>query len=304
MSYAMRWSCGRIAYSDSGGVPAERAGILASWSSSRVGLRQTRDVLANPIQAFRVVGRAIMGNGADRRMRHGPAEELAVDDLAGRALDEIRSSQPHERGAFHHVDHVGQGRQVRAARNALPHDCRDLGHMQVAPHDRVVVEDARRPVLAREDAPLVREIHARGVHEVDDRNPLTHRHFLRAEDLLDRLRPPGTGFDRRVIRDDHDLASGYLGDAGHDPGPGGLPVVLVVGDEESQLEPGRVRITQALDPLPRRQLSLVVLLLDAIGATPELQGGRERAVDVRELAEAARPLLRGHACRCATVVVM
>ena len=97
--------------------------------------------------------------------------------------------------------------QVRAAGDALPHHRRELRNAQIAAHDRVVVEDPRRAVLPGEHAALVRQVHAGRVDEVDDRDAAAHRDLLRAQDLLDRLRPPRAGLHRRVVRDDDDLAA-------------------------------------------------------------------------------------------------
>src|SRR5690606_18436509 len=104
------------------------------------------------------------------------AERFGIDGLPGGALYEVGAAEPHEAGAFHHEDYVAQCRQVRAAGNAASHDRAHLRHMEVPPHDGVVIEDARRAVLAREDAALVGKIDACAVHQVDDGNPLAHGH--------------------------------------------------------------------------------------------------------------------------------
>src|SRR6185312_8911489 len=140
-----------------------------------------------------------MSNAADPRMRLRTAERLAVDHLTGRALYEVGATEPHEGSSLHHEDHVGQRREIRTARDALTHHRGDLRNPQVTPHYRVVIEDAARPELARKYATLVRQIHTRGVDQIDDRDGAAHRDFLGAQNLPDRLRPPRTRLDGRVV---------------------------------------------------------------------------------------------------------
>src|SRR2546426_668734 len=144
-----------------------------------------------------------MRDRTDSGVGLGAAQRFRIHHLPCRPFDEIRTTQTNERGAFHHEDDVRQRRQIRAARNAGTHHGGDLRHLEIAPHDRVVVEDPGRTILTREDASLIRQVHARRVDQIDDRDALAHRDLLRAQDLADRLRPPRPRFDRRVIRDDH-----------------------------------------------------------------------------------------------------
>jgi len=60
-------------------------------------------------------------------------------------------------------------------------------------------------------------------------------------------------------RDDDDLPSADARDAGHHAGGRRLAVVVVVGDQETDLEKARVRIAQTLDALASGELSLRVL---------------------------------------------
>src|SRR4030095_11357889 len=60
-------------------------------------------------------------------------------------------------------------------------------------------------------------------------------------------------------------------------GGGRLPIVLVVGGEDSSLEPRASRVQHLFDSLARRQLTLLVHLRDAFGspALPQLGGEGE-----------------------------
>ena len=76
-------------------------------------------------------------------------------------------------------------------------------------------------------------------------------------------------------------------DAGDHPGTGRLPIVLVVGHEQAELEPGCVRIEQFRHPLARRQLPLLVHLGDTRRAAPRAQALGELPVFVGERPKAA-----------------
>src|SRR5262249_20305178 len=93
--------------------------------------------------------------------------------------------------------------------------------------------------------------------------------------------------DRRVVRDDHTLAPGDDADARGDAGTRGLVVVEAPGRERVQLEEGRVRVDQAVDPLARGELPARAVSLD--GFLAAAAGDLLRALP--ELAaEAGHPL--------------
>src|SRR5258705_4832355 len=256
------------------------------------GVGEPGDILADPGQALRIVFGSVVRNGTDRGMRRGTAQRFVIHHLSRRAFDQIRSAQSHERRAVHHENHVRQRRQIRAARDARTHDGGDLGHLEIAAHDRVVVEDPGRTILTREDAALIRQVHTRRVDQLDDRDALAHCGLLRAQDLLDRLGPPGARLHRGVICDDDDGATTDAAQPGDDARRRRLAVVLVPGDQQSDLDPGAVLVEQRRHALARGQLPLIVLTLDALGAAPLLEAGRAGLVLFAECLEAT------HAATC------
>ena len=56
--------------------------------------------------------------------------------------------------------HVRERGEVCASCDTGTHDGADLRHVQVPPHDRVVVEDARGAILAGKDTTLIRKVDA------------------------------------------------------------------------------------------------------------------------------------------------
>src|SRR5690242_5554198 len=200
-------------------------------------------------------------------MRLGAPERLGIDRLAGCTLYQVRSTEPHERCSLHHHDQIGQRGEICPAGDTRAHHRGELRYTQVPPHDRVVVKQPSRAILTGEDAALIGQIHARGVDEIDDRNTAAHRDFLCAQHLLDRLGPPRARLHRRVVGD-YDYAPAFDDcDPSDDARARRLSFVLVVSDEEPDLEEEGPAIAETSDALASGQLTLLVLLIDALGTT-------------------------------------
>ena len=240
-----------------------------------------------------------MRHAADGGVHSRAAQRFGVDGLARGALHQVRSAQAHKAGAFHHDDDVRKRRQIGAPRNAGAHHGGDLRHLQTSAHEGVVVEDAPGPVLAGEDTVLQREVHAGRIHQVDNRDPVAHRHLLRAQDLGDGFGPPGAGFDRGVVGNDHRGTAFDAGQPGNHPGRGCLPVILVMGDQQTQLDKMRSRINQLSDAFARRKLAIAMLLLNfgIASAAAETVFEVEQFVDtLLQAVSAQRPQYTGSLC--------
>ena len=243
------------------------------------------DEISQLLETRLIVIHGVVRNGADLGVRDRTAQGLGVDRLSRGTLHEVRPTEPHERRALHHDDDVRQRREISAAGDARTHDGRELRHFEVVPHDRVVVKDARGAVLAREHAALIRQVHARGINEVDDRDTAAHRGFLRAQDFLDRLRPPRSRLDGGVVGDDNDLASMQHSDARHDTRAWGLSLVLVVRHEKTDLQKARIGIAEQLHALARREFFLLVLAGNALLSPALAELSLERAELGAQLAQ-------------------
>ena len=246
-----------------------QGGVKVFGGSGRVphheggrGLGQAAETHADHVEAVGVVFRHVVRDAAGRVVEMRAAERFRIDDLAGCAFDEVRAAQAHEARLFDHDEDVAERRKIGAARDARAHHGGKLRHPELAPHKRIIEEDAARAVLAGEDAVLIRKIDAGGIDQIDDRHAVAHGDFLRAQNLGDGFGPPGAGFHRGVVGDDDGGAAFDFADAGDDAGGGGLAVVLVVGDEQADFEEARAGIEQVGDAFARRQFAGFVLLLD------------------------------------------
>ena len=183
-------------------------------------------------------------------MHVGAAERFGVDDFAGRRLHQRRAAEE-DRALLAHDDRfVAHRRHVRAARGARAHDDGDLRNVLRA-QPRLVVEDAAEVFLVGEHLVLQRQERAAGVDEVDARQAVLARDFLRAQMLLHRHREVGAALDRRVVGDDHDFLAMHAADAGDDARGGRGVVVHAFGGEGRDFEEGRARVEQGGDAVAR-----------------------------------------------------
>ena len=104
------------------------------------------------------------------------------------------------------------------------------------------------------------------INQVDDRHMRSHGNFLSAQDLLDCLRPPRSGFHRSIVGDNYNFPSADAADRRDYTGPGRATVILIVSDEQTNLLRILSFIKEPFDALTRSQFSRFVLLLNSIGA--------------------------------------
>ena len=173
------------------------------------------------------------------------AEFFIGDFLPDRGFDQGLAGQVQAR-ALGHEQRVAEDGQVSAARHAETHDRGDLGDAFRRDH-RVVAEDPAEVVGVGEDIFLQRQEDARGVDEVDERQPRHHRDLLGADDLLAGHREEGTRFHRRIVGDDHAAAALHQADAGDHARRGGAAVLTVHAEGGPEAELLEVRDFNRVD---------------------------------------------------------
>ena len=92
-----------------------------------------------------------MGHAADAGVHARASQRFGIVTWPTAPFTRLGPPEPHETDVFHHDDDVAQRRQIGAARDARPHHRRNLRDVQFSAHQRVVVENARRAILAREN---------------------------------------------------------------------------------------------------------------------------------------------------------
>src|SRR6185437_14377950 len=88
----------------------------------------------------------------------------------------------------------------------------------------------------------------------------------RAQDLRDRFRPPRAGLYGRIVGDDHGGAAFDFSDASDDARARRLAVILIPGDQQTDLEKPGARVEQSRDALARGQFTGAVLLFNSCGS--------------------------------------
>ncbi len=117
--------------------------------------------------------------------------------------------------------------------------------------------------LVRKNLILHREIHARGVHQINYGQTVFQGDFLRSQILLSGNRKPGARFYRSIIGDDNTLPAFYSANS-HDHTTGRTTAVLFVHSvtrKTPQLKKGTPVVNQIINALPRRHFPLIPELL-------------------------------------------
>ena len=187
-------------------------------------------------------------------MHVAAAEILGADFLAGRGAHQRRAAEEDRALPFHDDVFIAHRGNIGAARGAGAHHQGDLRDAHRG-HARLIVENPPKMFAIGKDLGLQRKKRAARIDQVDARQMILHRDFLRAQMLLHRERIVGPAFHGRIVGDDHRLAAGNPADAGDDRGAGRLVVIEPVSRERGQLQKGSFGIDQRFDPIAHQQLA-------------------------------------------------
>ena len=187
-------------------------------------------------------------------MDFGAAQILRRDDFAGRRLDERRTRQKDSALARHDNCLVAHRRDIGATRRAASHHHRDLRDSRRR-HPRLIVKDAAEMVAIGKDFVLAWQMGAAAIDEIDARQMVFLRDFLRAQMLLDGQRIIGAALDGCVIGDDDAFMAAYVSNARYQSRRrNGSRVNLICG-ELRKFQKRRTRINQRRDAIARQKFS-------------------------------------------------
>src|SRR5580658_1606637 len=193
-------------------------------------------------------------------------ERFRVDVLAGGGLDQRWPAEEHAALVLHDDVLIGHRRDVGATCGTRAVHHRDLRNAERG-EGRLVVEDAAEVVPVGEHLILGRQERPAALHQVDARQAVVARAFLRAQVLLNGQGIVGTALDRRIIRHHHALAATDAADTGQDAGAGNVPAVHPVRGQLGELEEGTAGVEQYPDALAGRQFAgRLVLVGGRLGA--------------------------------------
>ncbi len=217
------------------------------------GIEVSHDLAGNR-EGVLVGGRVVVGHTGAPRVDVGAAEFLRGHVLTRRGLHERRAADEDRARPLNDHRLVRHRGDVRAPCGARAHDDRDLRDAERR-QPRLIEEDPAEVVAVGEDLGLQRQESTARVDEVDAGQPVLPRDLLCPQVLLHRERVVRAALHRRVVRDDRALATLDDADPSDDPGRRSVAVVELPGGEGVQLEEGRPRIDETVDPLARRELS-------------------------------------------------
>ena len=212
------------------------------------------DDAAGERQRMMVIGRVVVGNTRPARVHVGAAQLLGRNLFPGRgahqgrAAEKDRSLVAHDDGLVRHGRHIGAARRARAHHHG---DLRDAGCRERC----LIVEDAAEVLAVRKHLGLMRQVGAAGIDQIDARQPVLARDFLRAQVFLHRHGKIGAALDGRVVAHDHALAALDAADPGDHAGAVDGVVIKTICGERRELQKRRAGVEQGHDAIARQQLA-------------------------------------------------
>ena len=152
-------------------------------------------------------------------------------------------------------DHVlvAHRRDIGSAGGARAHNRGQLGDAG-GRHPRLVVEDPPEVLAVGEDLGLHGQVRPSGVDEVTAREAVVSGNLLGTQMLFHRNGEVSASFHGGVVGHDEAGPLTDTTDPGHEPGCGKRLLVEVVAGEAGQLEEGRSRVDEAVDPVTHQHL--------------------------------------------------
>ena len=223
---------------------------------------------AQRAQRIVVVLGLVVAHATDLGVGGSSAKGFVVDFFADGGFDEVASGQKDAAGALDDEGLVAHDGQVGSASHTGSHYGRQLRNPKAA-HHRVVAKNSPKVLFVRENLVLHRQVHAGGIHQIKDRNPVLHRNFLGAQVFFTGHREPCPRLHRRVVGHHHAGAAGDASKNDHHARRGTSPVLSVhsVGRECADFNLGGVGIQQTLDPLASAKLALLGEFLESLFAS-------------------------------------
>src|SRR5438105_4773376 len=130
----------------------------------------------------------------------------------------------------------------------------------------MIEEDAAEVIAVGKHLRLKRKKRAARIDQVHARKTILQSDILRAQMLFHRDREIGTSLYRRIVGDDHHLASRDPADAGQEARRRRLVVVQAERRERRELEKRRPSIEEPGDAIAHRQLTLFAVTIEVLGA--------------------------------------
>ena len=216
--------------------------------------REIGDDAPHDGEGVAVVAREMIDDSRNPRMDLGAAEVLGRHALAGGGAHQRRAAEKDRPLPLDDDRLVGHGGNIGAAGGATAHDRGDLRDPGGG-HGGLIVEDAPEMLAVGKHFVLRRQVGAAGIDEIDARQAVLARDFLRPQMLLDRHGKVGPALDGRVVGDDDAFAPLDPAHAGDDSRPGRVVVIHAQRGELREFEKRRSGVQEQTRARARRELA-------------------------------------------------
>ena len=220
-----------------------------------------------------LVAGEMIGDAGDGAVHFRAAERFAVDDLADRGFDDLRTAEMHAAVARRHHHFIRQRGNIGAAGGAFAEHRGDLRNAR-GRHPALAVERAAEMILVRKHFVALSQIGAAAIDQIHHGKPVLERDILCADVLADGFLEERSALGRSVVGDDHADHTADDADPGDEAGAGHRVVVKSPGGERRQFQKWTQGIDQQIDALAHRNLAAITMPLHhsiaAAGQRPRL----------------------------------
>ena len=215
--------------------------------------------LSRQCQRMRIVLCQMIGHARQARVHIAATQIFCTDHFACSRFDQRGATQEDGALVFNNDGFVAHGWHVSTAGSATAHDHRYLRNAQCT-HVGLVKKDAPKVIAVWKHVVLVGQVGAARIDQVNARQVVLLRHFLRTQMLLDGHGVIGAALDGGVVAHNHavdPIDAAYAGN--HAGARCVLDAFFVqvhgVGRQGCQLQEGRARVKQHLHTFARWQLA-------------------------------------------------
>ena len=217
---------------------------------------------------MQIVLRQMVRHARQPRVHITTPQIFRADHLAGGCFYQRRAAEENGSLVFDDDGFIAHGRHIRAACGAGSHHHRDLRYA-LGGHIGLIEEDATEVIAIRKHFILIRQVRTTGVHQINTRQIILLRDFLRTQMLLDRHRIVSAALDGGVVAHDDAFNAFDAAYARDDAGARGGMVIHVVSGQLRKFKKRRAGIEQLVHALARQQLATCSMLFTGFFATAE-----------------------------------
>jgi hypothetical protein len=209
---------------------------------------EVTDDTASKDQGVLIVNGQVISDSGDLTVHISASQILSRDNLSSGSLDQRGASQENGSLLLDNDTLVSHGGDIGTTGCAGSQDNSDLGNAH-GRHVGLVVKDASKVLLVREDVQLAGQVGSTRLDQVDTGQAVLPGDLLSTQVLLDSDRVVGASLDGRVVGNNHALDAVDATNTGNDSSCRDLVLVKLMSSKLTNLEERRSIVQQAINTI-------------------------------------------------------